>query len=59
MGPGGWGFALEGSGLRFEEQETMEGSGMVDGSGMPTTLPSPADRERFQFVAVDEAGVRR
>ena len=35
----------------------MEESGMVDGSGMPTTLPSPADRERFQFVALDEAGV--
>ena len=30
---------------------------MVDESGMPTTLPSPADRERFQFVALDEAGV--
>ena len=31
--------------------------GMVDQSGMPTTLPSPADRERFLFAAVDEAGV--
>ena len=35
----------------------MEEPGMVDQSGMPTTLPSPADRERFQFVALDEAGV--
>ena len=56
MGPGGWGFALEGSGLRFKEEETMEEPGM-DESGMPTTLPSPADREHFQFVALDEAGV--
>ncbi|MDE2906025.1 MAG: hypothetical protein OXQ28_08060 [Acidobacteriota bacterium] len=23
---------------------------------MPTTLPSPADREEFRFVAVDAAG---
>ena len=32
----------------------MEEPGMVDQSGMLTTLPSPADRERFQFVALDE-----
>ena len=25
-------------------------------SGMPTTLPSPADRGEFRFVAVDASG---
>ena len=34
----------------------MEEPGM-DESAMPTTLPSPADRERFLFAVVDEAGV--
>ena len=26
---------------------------------MPTTLPSPVDREEFRFVAVDAAGAGR
>ena len=35
---------------------TANGPNRMNDRYMPTTIPSPADRGEFQFVAVDKAG---